>query len=382
MWHTPASRGMVPKSGFPARCVAGLWTGAAEDCSRQLSESGTVTGYNASATQRLRELDEHVAETQSLCSDLRSGKPCVTVAQTLHALRKATDPTAGRCAIIFIGDSISFQPYHAAICALLNETGSRSVDHTTKLNMSSALAFFRQHPSWRNFTTSYAERYPGYAYKVSRKFSVYADPLGDSKEQHLRLPISGMDMEVHLVRLWRFGNSRFGPGVSGSVPSLGQSLFEAFLEQLPRCSLVLYGEGMHHNLVANQSSWPFNSTGGEPGYRSSLGQALDLFERFESRASLTTGYGPHGYSPHGSSPHDYSPRGSMLSSLPTRPLVISRTEPHQSTSHATPTYRGFKQRRGPLFRAWETVAQHFDTPGEHVGHLVGVLLIPFLCVGT
>ena len=283
MWHTPASRGMVPKSGFPARCVAGLWTGAAEDCSRQLSESGTVTGYNASATQRLRELDEHVAETQSLCSDLRSGKPCVTVAQTLHALRKATDPTAGRCAIIFIGDSISFQPYHAAICALLNETGSRSVDHTTKLNMSSALAFFRQHPSWRNFTTSYAERYPGYAYKVSRKFSVYADPLGDSKEQHLRLPISGMDMEVHLVRLWRFGNSRFGPGVSGSVPSLGQSLFEAFLEQLPRCSLVLY----RTERACTTTSWPTNPRGRSTRRGVSRGTAAALVRRWTSSSALS-----------------------------------------------------------------------------------------------
>ena len=127
--------------------------------------------------------------------------------------------------------------------------------------------------------------------------------LGETHERYLRLPRDdgGGDVEIHIMLLWRWASSKVGPGGALAAPPGVPTLYEELMQRLPRCTLTLYNEGLHAGVDSPSH------------YRSSVAEALDVFERVASGRRS----GPH-----------------VVDDL-----------------------------RRPTTFAWETVAQHFDTPG-------------------
>ena len=292
---SPVSRRADANLTYPAcRSTSTLWQGCSSSCTCGLGAN--ITGYGGTtANSRLH----HLAALERSAAHGCGRRGCASVADLVRGARLATDPHAKRCALVFVGDSLSLQVYDAAACSL--QAGGAE-EHRPLRDSFSALRYLSTHPRLANVTEYYSapENWPQWRQHTGHRFR---NILGETHERYLRLPRDdgGGDVEIHMMLLWRWASSKVGPGGALAAHPGVPTLYEELMQRLPRCTLTIYNEGLHAGVDSPSH------------YRSSVAEALDVFERVASGR---------------------------------------RSGPH-----------AVDDLRRPTTFAWETVAQHFDTPG-------------------
>ena len=281
-------------------------THCSDSCRCKLA-NGTVTGYETPGrTDRFQRLLDREASIESRCHD-NTHRPDISaegdangkrsrqsacsglLVHALRAIQAASKPHPTRCALLFVGDSISVQAMMGAQCHLRDAGAERQLHSNL-----SARAILRRQPGFAKFTAWYAKRFRGWATDAT-----------ELEEKVFQLPggAGHPPTDILLARLQRAGSAERGPGVVGSKESPAPELFRNLVRELGSCTVVVYNEGLHH------------------------GSGLPSLEQQQAHFRSSVEY--------------------AMSSF----ASIARDVAAPSTV-------------GPVFAAWEIVAQHFDTPAR------------------